>query len=143
MKETRYVKKGEVPKKWHLIDAEGQRVGRLSSTVASLLRGKHKAQYTPNSDLGDYVVIINAEKIELTGQKELTKIYFSHSGYLGHLKETTAAEMRIKKPTLILEKAIKGMLPKNKLNRKIFEKLFIYEGPQHKHQGQKPEPYSL
>jgi large subunit ribosomal protein L13 len=142
MTKTYYVKPGEVEKKWHLIDVAEQPVGRISAVISQLLRGKHKPQYTPNADLGDYVVVINADKVKFSGNKELTKLYFSHSGYLGHLKETTAAQMRQKHPERILEYAVHGMLPKNKLNRHILKKLFIYPGAEHKHHAQKPVPYT-
>jgi len=132
-----------VERKWYVIDAEGQRLGRLASEVATLLRGKHKPIYTPHVDTGDYVIVINAEKIELTGNKLKDKKYYRHSGYPGGLKERTAEEMLAKHPEQVIELAVKGMLPKGPLGRKMFKKLHVYSGPEHKHQAQKPEVYEL
>ena len=136
---TKSFKIGEVDQKWHLIDAENKTLGRLSSRVSSILMGKNKSQYTPNNDLGDFVVIINAEKIKLTGNKESQKKYFRHSGYPGGLKSTNVQELRKDKPEQIIFKAVKGMLPKNKLADKMISKLKVYKGPAHPHVGQKPE----
>ena len=136
---TKSFKISEVDQKWHLIDAENKTLGRLSSRVSSILMGKNKSQYTPNNDLGDFVVIINAEKIKLTGNKEYQKKYFRHSGYPGGLKSTNVQELRKDKPEQIIFKAVKGMLPKNKLADKMISKLKVYKGPAHPHVGQKPE----
>lgn len=141
---TTYMANNEsVERKWYVIDAEGQRLGRLASEVATLLRGKHKPIYTPHVDTGDYVIVINAEKIELTGNKLKDKKYYRHSGYPGGLKERTAEEMLAKHPERVIELAVKGMLPKGPLGRKMFKKLHVYSGPEHKHQAQKPEVYEL
>ena len=136
---TKSFKISEVNQKWHLIDAENKTLGRLSSRVSSILMGKNKSQYTPNNDLGDFVVIINAEKIKLTGNKESQKKYFRHSGYPGGLKSTNVQELRKDKPEQIILRAVKGMLPKNKLADKMISKLKVYKGPAHPHVGQKPE----
>ena len=141
---TTYMANNEsVERKWYVIDAEGQRLGRLASEVAALLRGKHKPIYTPHVDTGDYVIVINADKIELTGNKLKDKKYYRHSGYPGGLKERTAEEMLAKRPEQVIELAVKGMLPKGPLGRKMFKKLHVYSGPEHKHQAQKPEVYEL
>jgi len=141
---TTYMANNEsVERKWYVIDAEGQRLGRLASEVAALLRGKHKPIYTPHVDTGDYVIVINADKIELTGNKLKDKKYYRHSGYPGGLKERTAEEMLAKHPEQVIELAVKGMLPKGPLGRKMFKKLHVYSGPEHKHQAQKPEVYEL
>ena len=136
---TKNFKTSEVDKKWHLIDAENKTLGRLSSKVSLILMGKNKPQYTTNNDLGDFVVIINAEKIKLTGNKEFQKKYFRHSGYPGGLKSTTLQELRKDKPEQIIYKAVKGMLPKNKLADKMISKLKVYKGSNHPHVGQKPQ----
>lgn len=141
---TTYMANNEsVERKWYVIDAEGERLGRLASEVAALLRGKHKPIYTPHVDTGDYVIVINADKIELTGNKLKDKKYYRHSGYPGGLKERTAEEMLAKHPERVIELAVKGMLPKGPLGRKMFKKLHVYSGPEHKHQAQKPEVYEL
>ena len=136
---TKNFKITEVDQKWHLIDAENKTLGRLSSRVSTILMGKNKSQYTPNNDLGDFVVIINAEKIKLTGNKEYQKKYFRHSGYPGGLKSTSVQELRKDKPEQIIFKAVKGMLPKNKLANKMISKLKVYKGSNHPHVGQKPQ----
>ena len=136
---TKNFKISEVDQKWHLIDAENKTLGRLSSRVSTILMGKNKSQYTPNNDLGDFIVIINAEKIKLTGNKEFQKKYFRHSGYPGGLKSTTVQELRKDKPEQIILKAVKGMLPKNKLADKMISKLKVYKGSNHPHVGQKPQ----
>ena len=128
----------KLEKKWYVIDAEGKNLGRLSSEVAKILRGKNKPEYTPNVDTGDYVIIVNAEKIKVTGKKLSQKIYYSHSDYVGGMKETTLKEMLAKKPEKVIELAVKGMLPKGPLGRAMIKKLFVYAGPEHKHQAQKP-----
>lgn len=141
---TTFMAKGqEVERKWLVVDAEGQTLGRLASEVASILRGKHKPTFTPNVDTGDHVIIINAEKIELTGNKLQGKIYYRHTQFTGGLKQRTAGEMKEKYPTQMLELAIKGMLPKNSLGRQMFTKLNVYAGSEHPHAAQKPEAYEL
>jgi large subunit ribosomal protein L13 len=133
----------EVERKWLVVDAEGQTLGRLASEVAAILRGKNKPTFTPNVDTGDHVIIINAEKIHLTGNKLNDKIYYRHTQFSGGLKQRTALEMRTKYPTKMLELAIKGMLPKNSLGRQMFTKLNVYAGAEHPHAAQKPEAYEL
>ncbi len=136
---TFMAKKPEVDRKWFVVDAQGQTLGRLASQVANILRGKHKPIYTPHVDTGDYVIIINAEKIEVTGKKRLQKKYRWHTGYLGGLKERSFNEMMQKQPEQILYKAIKGMLPHNRLGRQMITKLRVYIGTEHEHQAQNPE----
>ncbi|WP_181350994.1 50S ribosomal protein L13 [Thalassobacillus sp. CUG 92003] len=143
MRTTFMANENNVERKWYVVDAEGQTLGRLASEVASILRGKHKPTYTPHADAGDYVILINAEKIELTGKKLTDKIYYRHSNHPGGLKQRTAQEMRSKYPVQMLERAIKGMLPKGSLGRKQGMKLYVYAGPEHKHQAQQPEAYEL
>ena len=133
------VNKEAANKQWLLVDAENLVLGRLSSEVAKVLRGKHKATYTPNSDCGDNVVIINAEKIRLTGKKMTDKEYVSHTGYPGGQRFTTPAELMAKKPTAVVEKAVKGMLPKNKLGSELFRNLYVYAGNEHPHAAQQPK----
>ena len=132
----------EVERKWYLLDAEGQTLGRLAVLAANLLRGKHKPQYTPNVDTGDFVIIINAEKISVTGKKETGKIYYHHTGYPGGLKSASFRELMEKDPTKALEKAIKGMLPHNTLGQDQFNKLKVYAGSEHPHAAQKPVVYN-
>jgi len=136
-------KPNEVERKWYVVDAEGKTLGRLASEVAAILRGKHKPTYTPHVDTGDHVIIINAEKIELTGKKLTDKLYYRHSLHPGGLKVRTALEMRTNYPEQMLEKAIRGMLPKGSLGRQMFKKLHVYRGSEHPHQAQKPEVYEL
>lgn len=136
-------KTNEVDRKWYVVDAEDKILGRVASEVASILRGKNKPIYTPHVDTGDFVIIINADKIKVTGKKMEQKLYRRHSGYVGHLKETTLKEMMNKRPERVLELAIKGMLPKNSLGRKMYKKLFVYAGNTHNHQAQKPEAYEI
>lgn len=128
-----------VERKWYVVDAEGCTLGRLSSEIAKVLRGKNKPVYTPHADMGDYVIVINAEKIAVTGKKMDQKIYYHHSDYVGGMKETKLAEMMEKKPEKVIELAVKGMLPKGPLGREMFKKLFVYAGSEHKHEAQKPE----
>ncbi|MDQ1355079.1 MAG: large subunit ribosomal protein [Acidobacteriota bacterium] len=135
--------KDAIEKKWWLINAEGVVLGRLASRVANILRGKNKASYTPFFDTGDFVIIINADKVKLTGKKEDQKMYYRYSGYFGGMKEISYKHMLAKHPDRILTEAVKGMLPKNKLNRKILKKLKVYAGTEHKHKAQKPETLSL
>jgi large subunit ribosomal protein L13 len=132
-----------IERKWYVVDAEGKTLGRLSSEIASILRGKHKPTFTPHVDTGDHVIIINAEKIELTGKKLTDKIYYRHSQFPGGLKSRTALEMRTNYPTKMLELAIKGMLPKGSLGRQMAKKLYVYAGSEHPHQAQQPEVYEL
>ena len=131
-------KKETVERKWYVIDAEGKPLGRVASKAAHILRGKHKATYTPHIDCGDYVIIINASKVLLTGNKLEDKKYYSHSQYPGGLRTRTAKEMIEKYPEEMVEKAVKGMLPKNRLGRAMYKKLFVYAGSEHKHMAQKP-----
>jgi len=129
----------KLEKKWYLVDADGATLGRLSSEVAKILRGKNKPEYTPFVDTGDYVIIINADKIKVTGKKLNQKIYYHHSAYVGGMKETTLKDMLAKKPERVLELAVKGMLPKGPLGRAMGKKLFVYAGSEHPHAAQKPE----
>ena len=130
-------------KEWVVVDATDQVVGRLGSKVAKLLRGKYKASFTPHVDCGDYVIIVNADKVALTGNKLEDKIYYDHSRYVGGLRERTAKEMKEKYPVEMVERAVKGMLPKGPLGRDMFRKLFVYESSEHKHEAQKPEKIEL
>ena len=129
----------DVERKWYVVDAADKPLGRVAATVASILRGKHLPTFTPNVDTGDYVIVINADKIKVTGKKMDQKIYYSHSDYVGGMKETTLREMMNKKPEKVIELAVKGMLPKGPLGRTMYKKLFVYAGPEHKHEAQKPE----
>ena len=129
----------KIERKWYVVDADGCTLGRLASGVASVLRGKNKPQFTPHVDTGDYVIIVNADKIKVTGKKLEQKIYYNHSDYVGGLRETTLKEMLAKKPERVIELAVKGMLPKGPLGRSMYTKLFVYAGPEHKHEAQKPE----
>ena len=128
-----------VNRKWYVVDASKYTLGRLASQVAAVLRGKHKPDYTPHVDCGDYVIVVNAEKIKVTGKKLDQKIYYHHSDYVGGMKETTLKEMLNTHPERVIEHAVKGMLPKGPLGRQMYTKLFVYAGPDHKHQAQKPE----
>ena len=143
MKNTFMQRKEDVVRNWYVIDAEGIALGRLATKVATVLRGKHKPTYTPHIDCGDYVIIVNAEKVKLTGNKLNDKVYYSHSRYAGGLRERTAKEMIERFPVEMVEKAIKGMLPHNRLGRAMFKKLFVYEGENHPHMAQKPEVLDL
>ena len=129
----------KVERKWYVVDATGYTLGRMASEVAKVLRGKNKPEFTPHIDTGDYVVIVNAEKIKVTGKKLDQKIYYHHSEYVGGMKETTLREMLAKKPEKVVELAVKGMLPKGPLGRQMFTKLHVYAGPEHPHAAQKPE----
>ena len=138
---TTYIPKtGEAERRWFLIDAKGLVLGKLATTAATVLTGKRKATYTPFLDTGDHVVVINAEKVHLTGRKETDKVYHSHSGYPGGLKSTAAGDLRKKNPARLVEEAIRGMLPKTKLGRAMFTKLKVYVGEKHPHIAQKPQP---
>ena len=143
MRTTYMAKPNEVERNWFVIDAAGKTLGRLASEAASLIRGKHKPQFTPHVDTGDFVVVINAEKIFLTGKKLQNKMYYRHSMYQGGLKVTSAQDMIKNKPEQVLEQAIHGMLPKNRLGDKMKLKLKVYAGPEHPHQAQNPEVYEL
>lgn len=136
-------KPAEVERKWYVIDAEDKTLGKIAAEVASILRGKKKPIYTPHVDTGDYVIVINAEKVRVTGKKEEQKIYKSHSSYPGGLKETTLRELRAKKPEEIIRHAVKGMMPKGKLGRQMFKKLKVYAGPEHPHTAQNPEEWTF
>lgn len=140
---TTITKPADVERTWYVIDAEGQTLGRLSARIAALLRGKHKPGYTPSVDCGDYVIVINAEKIHVTGNKLDDKIYYRHSGYPGGLREITLRQQLEKHPTRPVTLAVKGMLPKNRLGRKMIKKLKVYAGSEHPHQAQQPVPLEL
>ena len=131
----------EVERRWYVVDAEGQTLGRLATEIANVLRGKNKPQYTPHVDTGDFVVVVNAEKVVVTGRKAEQKVYRRHSGYPGGLKETSYEQMMERRPTEILRRAVKGMMPKNRLARQQLRKLKIYAGPEHPHEAQDPQPY--
>ena len=133
----------ELERKWYIVDAEGKTLGRMASEVASVLRGKHKPIYTPHVDCGDYVIIINADKVVLTGKKLDQKKFRWHTGYIGHLRERSYRELMAKKPEFVVEQAIKGMLPKNTLGREMYKKLKVYSGAEHGHEAQKPEALEL
>ncbi|WP_025755301.1 50S ribosomal protein L13 [Mycoplasmopsis cricetuli] len=139
MRQTTIINRANANKKWYIVDAEGQVLGRLAAFVASVLRGKTKPTFTPNADMGDNVIIINAEKAILTAKKEDNKVYYSHSGYPGGLKSITAAKLRAKKPIALVQKAVFGMLPHTKLGNQQRRNVFIYAGVEHKHQAQQPE----
>ena len=136
-------KPAEVERKWYVVDAEGQTLGRLASKVAMVLRGKNKPIYTPHVDCGDYVIVINAEKVDVTGKKRKEKIYKRHTGYPGGLKEMTFEQLQEKKPEEIINHAVRGMLPKGRLGRQMFKKLKVYAGSEHDHKAQKPETLEI
>ncbi len=136
-------KKETVDRKWYIVDAEGEVVGRLCSRIAHVLRGKNKPTYTPHVDTGDYVIVINADKIRFTGQKMFQKEYIRHTGYPGGQRVRTAREQMDKHPERVVEAAVRGMLPKNRLGRQMLNKLFVYAGAEHPHQAQKPEEFSF
>lgn len=140
---TEVAKIENVKRDWYVVDAQDAVLGRISTKIASILRGKNKAIYTPSVDTGDFVIVINAEKIALTGRKLADKIYYSHSGYVGGLKEISAGELLVKKPEELIKKSVKGMLPKNKLARAMLSKLKIYAGPNHPHEAQQPKNLAL
>jgi len=143
MQKTWNANTGEVPREWYVVDAEGKTLGRLSTRIADTLRGKDKPQYTPHTDTGDFVVVVNAEKIAVTGNKMDEKMYYRHSGYPGGLKERSLREQLERRPTDVLRKAVKGMLPRNRLARQQLLKLKIYAGPEHPHEAQAPKPLDL
>ncbi|NLO83269.1 MAG: 50S ribosomal protein L13 [Clostridiales bacterium] len=140
---TYVAKPNAVARKWYVVDASGKPLGRLASEIAKILRGKHKPIYTPHVDTGDFVIVVNAEKVQLTGKKLDQKMYRRHSQYPGGFKETPYRELIARKPDFVIYKAVKGMLPKNRLGRKMLKKLRVYAGPTHKHQAQKPERLEL
>ena len=135
---TFMAKPAEIKRDWYVIDATGISLGRVATKAANVLRGKHKAIYTPNVDCGDYVIVINADKVKLTGNKPDQKMYYNHSGYTGGLRERTAKEMRENYPVEMVERAVKGMLPKGRLGRQMYRKLFVYAGAEHPHTAQQP-----
>jgi large subunit ribosomal protein L13 len=143
MKTTYVTKAADVERRWYVVDAEGQTLGRLASQIAALLRGKHKPIYSPAVDCGDYVIVINAEKIHVSGRRMDQKIYYRHSGYPGGLKQISLRDQLAKRPERVIESAVRGMLPKNALGRQMFKKLKIYTGPEHPHQAQMPETLEL
>ncbi|MEY8321465.1 50S ribosomal protein L13 [Lachnospiraceae bacterium 46-61] len=143
MRTTYIAKIADVERKWYVVDATDKTLGRLASEIATILRGKNKPMYAPNIDAGDYVIVINAEKVAVTGKKLDQKVYTHHSGYVGGLKTITLKQQLEKKPEEVLKHAVKGMLPKNALGRKMFSKLHVYAGPEHAHAAQKPEVLEL
>jgi large subunit ribosomal protein L13 len=140
---TYTVTPGDIERRWYVVDAEGQTLGRLASRIATILKGKHKPTYTPHADVGDYVIVINADKIHVTGRKLLQKMYHHHSGYPGGLRSFNLRDLLQRHPTRPIEFAVKGMLPKNRLGRRMFKKLKVYVGSDHPHQAQKPQVLEL
>lgn len=140
---TYVTKPGSVEREWLVVDAEGQTLGRLASRIAAILRGKHKPEFSPAVDVGDFVVVVNAEKIRVTGRKMQQKMYYRHSGYPGGLREMTLADQLERHPTRVIKLAVRGMLPRNRLGRKMLKKLKVYAGPDHPHQAQQPKPLEL
>lgn len=140
---TYSAKPAEVERDWFVVDAEGKALGRLASEIAKRLRGKHKPVYTPHVDTGDYIVVVNAEKIRVTGNKLADKMYYRHTGYIGNLKSANLSEMLEKHPERVIENAVKGMLPRNPLGRAMFRKLRVYAGKSHDHQAQQPQPLEI
>jgi len=144
MKMTGFHTREDAVRQWHVVDAQDQILGRLATRVSSVLRGKHKPSYTPNADVGDFVIVINADKVRLTGKKMTAKSYFRHSGYIGGLKETTPQKVLASKhPERLIEWAVRGMLPKTRLGDRLFLKLKVYAGPDHPHQAQQPKPLAV
>ncbi len=143
MTRTYSAKQADITRKWYVVDANGKTLGHLATQVAIVLRGKHKPTFTPHMDTGDHVIVVNAEKIHLTGNKVRTKTYYRHSGYPGGLKTETAKDVLARKPSEVVERAIKGMLPKNPLGKQMARKLNVYAGPTHPHQAQRPEALTL
>jgi len=140
---TEIAKQSEIKRDWHVVDLEGQVLGRVASQIARVLRGKHKAIYSPSVDAGDFVVVVNAEKIKLTGNKVSDKMYYRHTGYPGGIRSANAETMLEKKPEDVIRKAVKGMLPKNKLGRQMLKKLKVYSGPEHPHKAQQPKELAV
>ncbi|BEU87470.1 50S ribosomal protein L13 [Selenomonas sp. TAMA-11512] len=143
MKTTFMANAGNIERKWYVVDAEGQTVGRLAAEVAKVLRGKHKPTFTPHVDTGDFVIVINADKVKFTGKKLTDKVYFHHSGYPGGTTFTPAGQLLEKAPEKVIEKAVRGMLPKNRLGAQMYRKLNVYAGAEHPHAAQKPEVLEL
>ncbi len=143
IRKEQFDQKGDLTRSWFFVDAEGKTLGRLSTEIAKVLQGKHKPIYTPHVDTGDYVVVVNAEKIKITGKKMTDKIYYHHTGYPGGIKSISAAALLKKNPTALVEKAVKGMMPKNKLNRQALNKLKVYVGAEHPHQNHNPQPLEI
>lgn len=143
MFKTQIAKKEMIERKWYVVDADGEILGRLASKVTKILMGKHKPIYTPNVDTGDFVIVINAEKVRVTGKKLQDKIYYKHTGYIGHLKEEKLISLLNRRPEAVIRFAVSGMLPKNSLGRKMLKKLKVYRGPEHPHIAQKPEFLNL
>ncbi len=140
---TKSAKKSEVERTWYVVDAQTAVVGRLCTKIAMVLRGKHKASFTPHCDTGDYVIVVNADKVRFSGSKMANKEYISYTGYPGGQRRRTAQEMLDKKPIAIIEKAVRGMLPKNRLGRQVIKKLYVYTGPDHPHAAQKPQELNI
>jgi len=140
---TYSAKQADIKRDWYVVDATGKTLGRLASEIALRLRGKHKPEYTPHVDTGDYIVVVNAEKVHVTGRKETDKVYYSHSGWIGGLKSITFEKLVEKAPERTIEFAVKGMLPKNRLGRAMFKKLKVYAGPDHQHTAQQPQPLEM
>jgi large subunit ribosomal protein L13 len=136
-------KPAEVRREWYLVDAQGKTLGRLASELARRLRGKHKVQYTPHVDTGDYIVVVNAEKVRVTGNKLRDKMYYRHTGYIGNLKSINLEKLLAKAPDRVITYAVKGMLPRNPLGRAMLKKLRVYAGPEHRHQAQQPQPLDI
>lgn len=143
MMKTIWTKETDVERSWYIVDAEGKTLGRLASQIAAILRGKHKPVYNPSQDMGDFVVVINADKIHVTGRRMDQKKYYTHSGYQGGLKERTLRQMMERTPERVIQLAVRGMLPKNVLGRKMIKKLKVYAGPDHPHAAQRPEPLEI
>lgn len=144
MEHSTYVAKpSEITRQWYVVDAEGKTLGRLASQVAAVLRGKNKPIFTPSMDTGDFVIVINAEKVRLTGKKPQQKLYYHHTGYIGHLRSTSLGKMLETKPERVVEMAVKGMLPKNALGHQMYRKLKVYKGPEHPHAAQQPQPLTI
>jgi len=143
VRKTYSAKPHEIERTWYVVDAEGKTLGRLATEIARILRGKHKPIYTPHVDTGDYVIVINADKVRVTGKRLDQKIYYRHSGYMGGLKAVPLRRMLETHPERVIEHAVKGMLPKNRLGRKMYKKLKVYASPNHPHQAQKPQPLEL
>ncbi|HET7569057.1 MAG TPA: 50S ribosomal protein L13 [Gammaproteobacteria bacterium] len=136
-------KPAEVRRDWYVVDAAGKTLGRLSTEIARRLRGKHKPVYTPHVDTGDYIVVVNAEKVHVTGNKRADKMYYHHTGYIGHMKSISLEKLLAKAPERVIEEAVRGMLPKNPLGRAMFKKLKVYAGAEHKHAAQQPQPLEI
>jgi len=143
VKKTYVTKPEDIQRKWYVVDAKGRTLGRLASEVAQVVRGKHKPIYSPSTDVGDYVIVVNAEQVSVTGRKLDQKMYYRHSGYPGGLKEISLRRMLEEHPTRVIELAVRGMLPKNRLGRKMIKKLKVYAGAEHPHEAQQPEPLDL